>query len=137
MFAAVGFQADDKESVMERPLHEPPQNVGDNVFFSALFILPFSAVFAPPPSPQSLLSLFISLTLLSYPTPHLPPSTTLSVYSAFTQAAQWAALPCRGNCWGVGPNSISGSRHVMYPHSGGSEAGILLRFGLGVFLGRF
>lgn len=131
MFAAVSFQADDKESVMERPLREPPQNVGDNVFFFYIIHSPFLCSFCTPfiPPVPFVTIYFFNPTI---PPLILPPSTTMSVYSAFTQAAQWAALPYTGNCWGVGPNSILDCRHVMFPHSGGSEAGILLRCGLGV-----
>lgn len=94
--AAVGLLAHSKENVAERPLHELPQKVGDYVFHT-IFIPPLRRF-----DPLSPSSLFFSLTSLSHPS--TPPATTPSVLSAFTQAAQWAALPCRG-----GPRCIRGS----------------------------
>lgn len=57
------------------------------------FVLHYSFSLSAVLTPQSRLSLFNTRTLFllsNSPTP----SAALSVLSAFTQAAQWAALPC-------------------------------------------
>lgn len=96
-FSLCDVVAYSKENVVERPLHELPQKVGDYTF-STLVILPLCNFYL-----LSLSSSFFSLTSLSHPSS--PPATTPSVLSAFTQAAQWTALPCRGG----GPSCILGS----------------------------
>lgn len=75
------------------------------MFFSTLLSRPLHGF-----DPQSLLSLFFSLTLLSHPSS--TPATTLSVLSAFTQAAQWTAR--KGCGGGGGPSCILGSESSCY-----------------------
>jgi len=112
--AVVCLLVHSKENAVERPLHELPQKVRDDVF-STLVILPLCGF-----DLLSLLSLFFLLTSLFHPSS--PPATTLFVLSAFTQAAQWAALPCRRG--GVLAVSLAVRAHVMssqrwHPTKGG------------------
>lgn len=89
-----------KKNVMEWPLHEQPQKVGDYVF-SVITQSPSLRFWPPVP-----FVIVLSLTLLSHPSS--TPATTLSVLSAFTQAAQWAARK------GGGPRCILGSESSCY-----------------------
>lgn len=85
--ALVGLLAHSKENVMERPLHELPQKVGDYVF-STLLILHLHSF-----DPLSLLSLFFPLTLLFHPS--CPPATTPSVL-CFYSGSTMGSPPVQG-----------------------------------------